>query len=107
MKYLPYQLVIAGFMNHQQIRKLHICSDLAASDFTVITIVALGDQVLLGHDVFRQVATDHSLKNTPGKINMETDNTGPLEKEKHLNPTIIFRFYVSSWGVYRSELDGW
>ena len=56
-------------------------------------------------DVFRQVATDHSLKNTPGKINMETDNTGPLEKEKHL-PNHHFQVLCSSWGVYRSELDG-
>ena len=31
---------------------------------------------------------------TPRKINMEPENT-PLEKEHHLNQTIIFRFYVN------------
>ena len=29
----------------------------------------------------------------PGKMNMEPENTGPLDKENHLNQTIIFRFY--------------
>ena len=31
---------------------------------------------------------------TPGKINMEPENT-PLEREKHLIQTIIFRFKLS------------
>ncbi len=34
---------------------------------------------------------------TPGKINMEPENT-PLEKEKHLPDSIIFRFYVNLRG---------
>ena len=29
---------------------------------------------------------------------MEPENTGPLEKENHLNQTIIFRFYVNLRG---------
>ena len=38
----------------------------------------------------------------PGKINIEPDNTS-LEKEKHLNQTIIFRFYVNLGGCTSSK----
>ena len=39
----------------------------------------------------------------PGKINIEPDNTS-LEKEKHLNQTIIFRFYVNLGGCNSSKI---
>ena len=38
----------------------------------------------------------------PRKINMEPQNT-PLEEERIIFQTIIFRFYVSLRGVYRTE----
>ena len=41
--------------------------------------------------------------NPPEEERLEPENTGPLEKENHLNQTIIFRFELSIFGgVYKN-----
>ena len=46
------------------------------------------------------------LNHTPQKINMEPENTGPLEKENHLPSPIIFRFDVNLPGVKKNIKNG-
>ena len=65
--------------------------------------------LILSGDPILQVGTAKDLKiplinfgGTPRKINMENENTGPLEEENHLLETIISRFYINLRGVYLS-----